>query len=59
MQAARRIFRPTNDQAVEQVAELVELQQHVKDFLRALDRGYFPWDGKSAFVDALRDAVSA
>jgi len=45
-------------EAIDARSELAELRQHVKDFLCALDRGYFPWDGKSAFVDALRGAVS-
>lgn len=29
MQAARRIFRPTNDQAVEQVADLIEALRYI------------------------------
>lgn len=36
------------------VAELAEARQHIRDFIRALDRGYLACKDGSAFIDALR-----
>ena len=41
-----------------EAADRIEwLEQEIKDFLYALDRGYLACKDDSAFIDALREAV--